>query len=293
MHESKATRMKVHLNDTLVERDQAMVSVFDRGYLFGDGVYEGLRAFGGRVVAMDRHVERLRKSLAEARIAWDAVRMAPLIRELLDANEAEDVFIYWQVTRGTPAAGHPLRERLPTPPIEPGVLGFLMPMAPLNTCAAPATCSAVVRPDTRWLRGRLKSTSLLGSVLAVIEAGEAGADDAVLVREGLVMEATAANIVVALPDGEVATPSLDSGPILAGITRTLLLEADPGIAERPITTEELGHATEVALVGTTRMVTSVVRLDGRPVGDGRVGPVARRLAGTLVEATQRAMDKGV
>jgi D-alanine transaminase len=283
--------MKVHLNGELVERDQAVVSVFDRGYLFGDGVYEGLRAFGGRVVAMDRHVARLRKSMDEARIAWDAARMAPLIRELLDANEAEDVFIYWQVTRGAPAAGHPLRERLPTPPIEPGVLGFLMPMAPLHTCATPATCSAVVRPDTRWLRGRLKSTSLLGSVLAVIEADEAGADDAVLVRDGLVMEATAANIVVALPDGEVATPSLDSGPILAGITRTLLLEADAGIVERPITTEELGHASEVALVGTTRMVTSVVRLDGRPVGDGRVGPIARRLAQTLVEATERAMDK--
>jgi D-alanine transaminase len=143
--------------------------------------------------------------------------------------------------------------------------------------------------DTRWLRGQMKSISLLGSVLAAIEADETGADDAILVRDGLVAETTSANVVLAVPraDGttELVTPSLESVPILAGVTRDLLIEAAPRhgltILQRAVYLEELRSATEIMALGTLTMVTSVVKLDGRAVGQGTPGPVARRLMEVL------------
>jgi D-alanine transaminase len=146
--------------------------------------------------------------------------------------------------------------------------------------------------DTRWLRGQMKSISLLGSVLAAVEADEAGADDAILVRDSLLAETTSANVILALPgrDGstELVTPSLDSVPILAGVTRDLLIEAAPAhgleIVERAIHLEELARASEVMACGTLTMITSIVHLDGRAVGAGAAGPMARRLMGMLLQA---------
>lgn len=267
-------------------RDQALVSVFDRGFLFGDGLYEGLRAFDGRVVAMDLHVERLRQGLAECRIAWDAAEMAGLTDELLRANNLRDAFIYWQVTRGTPGPGQAVRGRVPAGPMMPTVMGFCYPTSGLAQNAAPAVKRAVISQDTRWLRGRVKSISLLGGVLAAIEAHEHGADDAILVRDGLVAEGTSSNVFVALEDGfggtRIATPSLQSAPILAGVTRDLLLAADPAIEERSISVRELVEAREIMLAGTLSMVTSVVEIGGRPVGTGRPGPCAAGLLELLL-----------
>lgn len=287
----------IHLNGQLVPRDQARVDPFDRGFLFGDGLYEGLRAFDGHIVGMARHVERLRSGLAEARIAWDAEGMVGLTRELLHANSLRDAFIYWQVTRGVPSAGQPLRARVPSGEVRPTVFGYCLPAPALGAYIEPPTKTAITTRDTRWLRGRVKSISLLGNVIASIEADEAGADDAVLVRDGLVAEGSSANLVAVVPDGdegwEVVTPSLESAPMLAGVTRDLILAAnrngsgDAGaggvsIVERALTTTELRRASEVMLIGTLTMVTSITRIDGRKVGDGLAGPVARSLLKSLV-----------
>jgi D-alanine transaminase len=288
--------VQVHLNGELVPQDRARVSVFDRGYLFGDGLYEGLRSFDGHVVAMDRHIARLREGLAEARIPWDAAKMGPLTEQLLEANNAKDAFIYWQITRGVPAAGEPLRARVLTGPVTPTVMGFCYATPPLSSHAKPASKRVITTRDTRWLRGAMKSISLLGGVLGAIEASEAGTDDAILIRDGIVAEGTSSNVIVAWEDAHgttrIATPSMQSAPILAGVTRDLLLDAVPEIESRVITQRELLEASEVMLTGTLSMVTSLVEIDGRPVGNGKPGPVAQRLIDQLRASIEQEHDAG-
>jgi D-alanine transaminase len=278
----------VHLNGRLIPLEQAAISPFDRGFIFGDGVYEGLRAFRGRIVAMDRHIRRMGAALAESRIDWDPGQLHELSGALIEASGVPDSFLYWQVTRGAPAPGQPLRTRTPAGPMQPTVFGYCAQQSPIESFSIPPTVTAAVRPDTRWTRGHLKSTSLLGNVLAAIEGQEQSAQDVILVRDGLVAEGSATNIILALPGRngkpQLVTPSLDSVSILAGITRALLLEAVPEISARPVRVEELFRATEVMLVGSTSMVTSVTQLDGRTVGDGTPGPESRRLLGELVRA---------
>lgn len=278
--------MIIHLNGQLVPASEARISPFDRGFIFGEGVYEGLRSFRGRIVAMQRHIDRMRGGLRECRIDWDPAQMVPRTEALLAANAMPDAFIYWQVSRGAPGPGQPVRTRTPVGAMKPTVLGYCTPQPPIESYSTPPTVTTVVRPDTRWLRGHLKSTSLLGNVLASIEAQEAGAQDAILVRDGLVTEGTATNVILALPGPggrtELATPSLESVSILAGVTRALELDNAPGIVARPVRVEELFRATEIMLVGSTSMVTSVVQLDGRPVGTGQPGPQGHALLKALV-----------
>jgi D-alanine transaminase len=142
--------------------------------------------------------------------------------------------------------------------------------------------------DTRWLRGRLKSISLLGNVIAALEADEQGDDDAILYRDGVVTEGTATNVFL-WSRGRFVTPSLDSAPMLAGVTRRLLIDADPSIIEQPVTVEDLRAADEVMLVGTKTMVSAVTHIDRSPVGSGRVGPASIR----LLEALRRAIARDV
>lgn len=290
--------MLVHLNGRLVAGEEAKVSIFDRGFLFGDGVYEGLRSTADKagrpvVIGEKHHVERMRAGLREARIAgFDAEALGPMTDELLRANGLVEAFIYWQVTRGTPAGeAGPERARVLEAGTPPTVVGFATAIEAVGACVEPASKSAVVLPDTRWLRGRLKSISLLGNVLSAFEADEAGADDAVLARDGRVCEGTTSNVFLAVR-GRVVTPSLDSAPILAGVTRRLILDADSSIEERAVSEAELRDAEEVMLVGTKTMVAAVVRLDGRAVGEAasrgfRAGPAARRLLDTLRSAIAR------
>lgn len=285
-----ARHVQVHLDGKLVPQDQARVSVFDRGFLFGDGLYEGLRAFDGAVVGMDRHVARLRDGLRDARIPWDAELLVPLTEQLLDANGLDDAFIYWQITRGAPGPGEPPRARVPTGKVKPTVMGFCYATPPLGSHTEPATKRVITARDTRWLRGAMKSISLLGGVLGAIEASEAGADDAILVRDGVVAEGTSSNVFIAGTDRDgtmrIATPSLQSAPILAGVTRDLLLDAIPEIEVRSISQRELESATEIMLVGTLTMVTSILAIDGKTVGSGAVGPAARRMLQRLVEVIE-------
>jgi D-alanine transaminase len=278
--------MIVHLNGKLVPREQATISAFDRGFIFGEGIYEGLRSFRERVVGMDRHLRRMREGLREARIPFEPQGLTVATRDLLAANSMPDAFIYWQVTRGAPGPGQPVRTRVPAGEMTPTVLGYCSAQPAFEKFTAPPTVTAAVIEDTRWKRGHLKSTSLLGNVLAALEAQEHGAQDAVLVREGLVSEGSATNIVLAVPvpggGTELVTPSLDSVSILGGITRELLVDFVPDLAVREVREEELFRASEVMLVGTTSMVTSVTHLNGVAVGDGTPGPVARRLSNDLL-----------
>lgn len=265
--------------------EHASISPFDRGFIFGDGVYEGLRSFRGKMVGMERHIARMRDGLREARIDWDPSPLTRMSEELIKACAMPDAFVYWQVTRGTPGPGQPVRSRVPAGRMTPTVFGYCTPQPPIEKFvnADPPTVTCAVCEDTRWSRGHLKSISLLGNVIAAIEADEAGAQDAILVKNGLVGEGTAANLIL-VHGRQIVTPSLESVPILAGVTRAMDLDVAPEIVSRPVKVEELASASELMLTGTTTMITSITQVDGRPVGDGKPGPVARSLLARLTRA---------
>jgi D-alanine transaminase len=277
----------VHLDGVLVPAEKARVSPFDRGFLFGDGVYEGLRTFDGAIVGLDRHLLRMARSLAEMRLAgFDIASVAPLTDALLEANRLKDAFVYWQVSRGAPLGGEPLRTRLPAWRGRPTVFAYAAPLPSLAECREPAAITAATVVDTRWTRLHVKSISLMANIVGAVESQETGASEAIFIRDGLVSEATASNVVLVV-DGQVVTPMLGVPPMLEGVTRSLLLGGAPDVVQRPVHLEELHRASEVMSVGTTAMVTSITRVNGAPVGDGSVGPQARRLYRALVEAVRR------
>ena len=168
----------------------------------------------------------------------------------------------------------------------PTVFGFASPACSLKEARTLQERAAVTVQDPRWKLGQIKSISLLGSVLCAMQADDADADDAIIVNNGLVAEGTASNVAFAIdgPRGtRIVTPSLESTPILAGVTRRLLLEAMPEMENRPVRVEELMSAREVMVTGSLTMVTAITVLNGRPVGDGRPGPVAKKMLDTLLD----------
>lgn len=295
--------MLVHLNGQLVEHDRAAVSPFDRGFLFGDALYEGLRSFHderagrARVIGLRRHIARMAAGLREARIAWDAKQLGPLTDQLLAANGLHEAFIYWQVSRGTPRLGAgPVRARVPADIERPTVFGYCTPLPPMSD--RPALKRASLQPDVRWLRGTLKTTSLIGNIMAA-SAAHAGcaADEAILVRRvgehDVVTEGTYTNVALALPDAaslgpvpglRLVTPALTSAPLLAGVTRDILLSCGCGLSEARVTRADLDRASEVLLIGTTTMVTTVTHIDGRPTRMPEPGPAAIHLLAALLRA---------
>jgi D-alanine transaminase len=256
---------------------------------------------------MNGQFARLASGLDAARIPWDAAQLRTVCERVLAANSLADAFIYFQATRGVPAPGEPVRARVLTGTVKPTIFAYATPTPPLSAYAEPPVKSAITAPDTRWLRGHVKSISLMGSVMAAMEASEAHADDAILIRtmvggEKFAAEGTSANLIAVVdapptrssakagPHAasiEIVTPPLDGAPILAGITRDILLQgaARRGVAlsVRNLHERELLAAREIMLCGTLTMVTAITRLNGRAVGAGTPGPEATRLLRILVE----------
>jgi branched-subunit amino acid aminotransferase/4-amino-4-deoxychorismate lyase len=291
------------------------VSVFDHGFLFGDGIYEGLRAYicprtrQRRIIAMNRHVRRMQAGCDEIHLPFDARAIVPLTEQLLDANALSDAFVYWQVSRGTPSllAG-PVRSRVPRTEFHPTLFGYAAPVPAIDfDTPLPASKRASLQPDTRWTRGHVKSISLLGGVIAAIDAHRLfGADEAILVRaatgtdlpatagaavpiDGLVTEGTYTNVVIVTRQGELVTPDLRTAPLLDGVTRQVILHACPGARVRDVRLSELRAAAEVLLIGSTTMVTSVTHVDGEPIAT-TPGPQARAMLETLLDCVRRHDD---
>ncbi len=282
------TPVRIHLNGRLVDERDAHISVLDRGFLFGDGVYELVRYFDGRGVALEAHAARLARSLAHARIAgFDAARLGAIAGELLEANGLRDAAVYLQVTRG---AGT-VRSHVPTGPLEPTVVAFATAAEPLSSLVAPTEIAAITADDMRWRRCEIKTISLMGNILHLLAADEAGAAEAILHRDGLVGEGGYSNVAIAT-GGTLVTPPVDEDPpILHGTARADLLAAarETGIpAEiRPVTLAELRAADEVMITSSRRFVNAVVRLDGSTVGDGAAGPVCRALFAAIRAGLER------
>ena len=279
--------MQVWLNGRILPAHEATLSPFDRGFLFGDGVYELVRFFNGVGVGIDAHVARLERSLGLTRIGgFDAASFPALCSDLLAANELRDAAVYLQVTRGVQLP----RAHMPAPGLAPTVFAYASPCGSIDELATLHAGTAITRPDPRWSRCEIKTTSLLGNILVLLDAQDARADEVLLTRHGLVGEGAYSNVFALLGDTLVTTPVDDDPPILHGVTRWQLLEeaARAGIptAVRPISVDELATASEVFIAASRRLVTPMLVIDGRPVGDGAIGPVTK-LAFSLLAARIR------
>ncbi len=277
----------VHLNGDWLPGDEARVSVHDRGFLFGDGVYEVTPAYRGRLFRLERHVERLGKGLCALGIDYDARAVGDVKRELLERNgllQAPVAYVYVQVTRGAAPRTH----AFPDPPVRPGVYGFANEYRRPSREVWERGIKAVTVADQRWARADVKAIALLANVLAQQEAVDAGAEAAIFVRDGFALEGSHNNLFVV--SGGVLATAPKSNYILHGITRDFVVElaAELGLAveERAVPLAELRRADEAFFTGTTTEVRPAVEIDGRPVGDGRVGPVARELYERFLARTE-------
>ncbi|MGI9045020.1 MAG: aminotransferase class IV [Gemmatimonadaceae bacterium] len=268
----------VYFDGRYVAKSEVRVSPDDRGFLLGDGIYEVAAAYDGRFVALDKHMGRLRRSLVEARID-DSIAdpLETVFQELLDRNDfggRRKVMVYLQVTRGVAPRTH----AFPRTPCRPTVYAFAAPFAPEMDELAGGV-GAITRPDLRWSRCDIKAISLMANCLANQEAKEAGAYEAILVRDGIALEGTHTSLFVVI-DGVVRTAPL-SNLILPGVTRDIVIEAAlrDGIelVEEAVKANDLSRADEVFMTGTTTEVVPIVKLDGKPVGSGAPGPMTLRI----------------
>lgn len=269
--------MIVYLNGEYLPAEQARLSPFDRGFLFADGIYEVARFDRGRPYRMAEHVERLREGLAAVRINEDAAFYPEVARRLLEQNGlgGSDAIVYVQVTRGAAPRAH----AFPPPGTRPTVFAFAR-----QSDAAPSEGGfAILLPDERWGRCDIKSVMLLPNVLALQAAKEAGAVDAILVRDGLALEATKANLFVVA--GGVLRTAPNGPRILPGVTRAATLSAarrlDLPVEERAFTVEEMLGAEEVFLASTSLWTYPLTKVEGRIIGNGKPGPVATKLREAL------------
>jgi D-alanine transaminase len=265
-----------NLDGQLLPLSEVKVSVLDRGFLFGDAVYEVLRVYSGRAWLADRHFARLARSLREVRIEGvDVSRLARRAEETIAAGGFREATVYIQVTRGAAPRSHPFPGD--TKPLQ------LLWVQEFDDHYAPgrrAGSRLSSQPDIRWGRCDIKSTNLLANVLAVQAAREAGCGEALLyLPDGTLTEGSHSSLFGVL-DGCIRTHP--AGPrILPGVTRDLVIELALGLGmavrEQPLRRDDLGRVTELFLTGTTTEVLPVTEVDGRAVGDGKPGPVARRL----------------
>lgn len=268
----------VYFDGRYIAKGEVRISPDDRGFLLGDGIYEVAAAYDGRFVALERHMERLRGSLAKARIDVSvADPLETVFQELLERNgfaEQGKAMIYLQVTRGAAPRSH----AFPGVPCRPTVYAYAAPFPDMGNLAAGA--AAITRPDLRWARCDIKVISLMANVLANQEAKEQGAFEAILIRDGVALEGTHTSFF-AVKDQVVRTAPL-SNLILPGITREIVIEAlhRDGIAlvENPVPANELAEMDELFITGTTTEVVPIVKLDGGDVGSGTPGPLTSRIA---------------
>jgi len=271
------------VNDAFMPLSEARVSVEDRGFQFGDGIYELLRVYAGTPFHLSDHLGRLEQSaqalgipLPHSRDRWEAV-----IAEAVARSGFSDAKVYIQVTRGVAP-----RDHVPSGSLTPTVVVTVRAMVPLTAEVYAAGVDVITVADIRWSRCYVKAIGLLANVLAKQEARERGAVEALFVRDGLVLEGSTSNVMI-VQNGCLVTPP--EGPLLLpGVTRKIVLglaqEAGLSVKEQPVTEADLHASTEVFLTGTTIEVLPVVRVNGRAIGTGPPGPVTTLLMARFREA---------
>ena len=276
-----------HLNGQTLPLCDARISVLDRGFIFGDGIYEVIPVYGRRLFRFDEHMARLSRNLAKLRIdnPHPVAGWLALVRDLVAAQPAPDQLAYLQITRGVA-----LRDHVMPLGLTPTVFAMTSPMKPPSADLRHHGVACITARDFRWERGDIKSTSLLGNVLARQMSADHGAAETVMFRDGWLTEASASNVWVVHEGALLGPPK--SEHVLEGIRYELLAELcqEAGIAYnlRPIAEADVRSADELMLSSATKEVLAITRLDNEPVGHGALrgkpGPVYSR----LYEAYQRA-----
>lgn len=268
--------MKYLQQNAIVDYTDASVSPDDRGYYFGDGVYEVFRIYNGRLFETEAHMARLLRSAAELRLPlpYPVDEIEGLLNRLLEADPVEVGILYMQITRGCAPRAHGF-----PPEGTPSVLTGYCKELPRPMDRLENGIHAITVPDIRWLRCDIKTLNLLGNVLAKQEAMDRNADEAILHRSGIVTECSSNNLMM-VKDGVVRTHPA-TNLILPGVTRQVVLgqarRLGVEVREEAFDLDALLSADEVFITGTTSEITPVVSVDGKPVADGKPGPVSRRL----------------
>jgi len=273
---------KVYLNGDFLPEEDACVSVLDRGFIFGDGVYEVIPAYGKRPFRFDEHLQRLQNSLDGIRITnpHTAEEWQYLIQKVIDANNGEDQSVYLQVTRGAAKRDHAFPSE-----VKPTVLIMSNPLITPSAQILQTGVSAITTEDIRWIYCHIKAICLLPNVLLRQKAVEAESAEAILIRDGLATEGAASNLFI-VHDGIIRTPA--KGPLLLpGVTRDLVLEL---AAEHSFPYEEanilegdLSRAQEIWLTSSTKEILPVTHLNGKPVDSGKPGPIWEKMYGLYQE----------
>jgi D-alanine transaminase len=273
----------VYLNGRFLPENEAAISPLDRGFLFGDAIYEVVRCDRGRPYRLAEHVQRMRDGLTAIRLNASVDFFGPVAERLLAENRLSDAdaFVYAQVSRGAAPRYH----AFPPEGTTPTVFAFARATDPPPP---PDGGKAILLTDERWGRCDIKSVNLLPNVLAAQKARDAGAMDAILVRDGFALEGTKANLFIAAKGILRTAPN---GPrILPGVTRTAAIEAARRLGltveERAFTLEEMFTAQEVFFASTTLWTYPLVSIEGRTIGNGKPGPVVRMLKEALLAEFQ-------
>lgn len=267
----------VFLNGEYEAADQAKVSVFDRGFLLGDGVYEVIPAYSGALFRLEEHLTRLQQSLDAIHLKnpYSVSQWRTLLHELVQKNNHVDSSVYLQVTRGVAVRDHAFPADA-----QPTVFAMVNMITPLSAKYYEKGVSAITLDDNRWSRCNIKAISLLPNVLLRQQAVDQGVTEAILIREGFVTEGAASN-AFAVIDGVVTTPP-KSQHLLPGITRDLVvaMAQKHGIpnAEKDISFAQLQAADEIWLTSSTKEILPVTQLDEKPVGSGAPGDIWQRMA---------------
>lgn len=284
----------VYLNGQYLPIQQATISVMDRGFLFGDSVYEVIPVFGGRLLRLGSHLERLKRSLRRISLSCPLAdeQWQEIFSKLLDKNAGEDRAIYLQISRGAYSRRDLGIDHQSDS--NPTVFIMVVQVKPVDVSIVAAGITAITVDDFRWNACDIKSTSLIANVMLRQQATEAGVDDAILIKDGLVTEGTASNIFI-VKDGEIITPPTGL-QLLSGITRELVIEIARNntilVTERDIRESELPTADEIWMTSSTREIAPVINLNGNMVGDGMAGAMWKKVMALYQQYKQELRGKG-
>jgi D-alanine transaminase len=285
--------MSVYLNGRFMPLAEAKVPVLDRGFVFGDGVYELVPVYSGKPFRLDAHLRRLQASLDGIRLAnpYSIETWRELILRLIESQDFTDQSVYIQVTRGTPVEGQPPRDHAFPKGVSPTVFMFAQPLVSATPEQKAAGVCAVTAVDNRWMRCDIKAISLLANILLRQHAVEVDCAETVMLRDGFLTEGAASNIFL-VKDGVLLVPP-PSNLMLTGITYDVVLElaAANGIPHeiRSISEAEVRAADELWMTSSTKEIMPIVKLDGLTVGAGVPGPMARRMDALYQTFKQQVM----
>ncbi|MFA6809493.1 MAG: D-amino-acid transaminase [Desulfoplanes sp.] len=278
----------VYVNGTYVPEEDAVISAFDRGFLFADAIYEVTAVLDGKLIDYPGHVARLKRSLAEVGMDMpvNADKLLEIHREMIRRNNLQEGPLYLQVTRGVADRDFVFPKNTPLT-----LVLFTQAKSIIESAQAKTGIKVISVPDIRWGRRDIKTVQLLAASMAKMEAKHAGKNDAWLVEDGFVTEGSSNNAYIVTKDGTIITRNLSTS-ILPGITRKAVLklanEASMKLEERPFTIAEAQDAAEAFITAATTFVCPVVEIDNVKISGGKPGPVATRLRELYIEEARKA-----